>query len=154
MPGALDQISFRHLPPREFGDLDVEIAVQAAALNFKDVMNAMGLLPADAVEGGLTAGRLGLEVSGRVLRTGDGVDHVHEGDQIIARVPEGFCGRVITQADHVVRRPEHLSPQQAATVPLVYMTAWYSLCYLARMSRGETGAPPDRRAVRSFRSRR
>ena len=48
----------------------MEIAVEAAALNFKDVMNAMGLLPEAAVAGGLTAHRLGLEVAGRVLRTG------------------------------------------------------------------------------------
>ena len=48
-PGVLDHIAFRRMPPVEFGENDVEIAVQAAALNFKDVMNAMGLLPAHAV---------------------------------------------------------------------------------------------------------
>lgn len=137
-PGQLDQIVFRRRPPTVLGDEDVEIAVQAAALNFKDIMNAMGLLPEHAVAGGLTSHRLGLEVAGRVLRTGSKVRHVQADDEVIARVAEGFCGRVTTAGHHVVRRPERLTPQQAAAVPLVYITAWYSLCYLARMAPGET----------------
>lgn len=137
-PGQLDQIVFRRLPPTVLGAEDVEIAVQASALNFKDIMNAMGLLPEHAVAGGLTSHRLGLEVAGRVLRTGSKVRHVQADDEVIARVSEGFCGRVTTAGHHVVRRPERLTPQQAAAVPLVYITAWYSLCYLARMAPGET----------------
>ena len=140
-PGMLDRIVFRRLPHAELGDLgdgDVEIGVQAAALNFKDIMNAMGLLPRNAVAGGLTAHRLGLEVAGRVLRVGPKVRHVRAGDDVIARVAEGFCGRVIAPGHCVVHKPKQLTPQQAAAIPFVYMTAWYSLCHLARMARGET----------------
>jgi NADPH:quinone reductase-like Zn-dependent oxidoreductase/surfactin synthase thioesterase subunit/NADP-dependent 3-hydroxy acid dehydrogenase YdfG/acyl carrier protein len=116
----------------------VEIAVQAAALNFKDIMNAMGLLPANAVAGGLTGQRLGLEVAGRVLRMGRLVTHVQIGDEVIARVAEGFSGRVIAPQHCVARRPACLTPPQAAAVPVVFITAWYALCHLARMARGET----------------
>jgi hypothetical protein len=123
-PGMLDQMAFRQLPSSELGEEDVEIAVQAAALNFKDIMNAMGMLSENAVAGGLTGHRLGLEVAGRVLRTGRRVRHVQTGDEAIARVPEGFRGRVTTHAHYVVPRPEHLTPQQAVTIPLVYVTAW------------------------------
>lgn len=136
--GMLDQIVFRRLPHAEPGDEDVEIAVQAAALNFKDVMNAMGLLPANAVAGGLASDRLGLEVAGRVLRAGRLVRHVQAGDDVIARVAEGFSGRVIAPGHCVAKRPERLTPQQAAAIPVVYITAWYSLHHLARMARGET----------------
>lgn len=136
--GMLDQIVFRRLPHTEPGDEDVEIAVQAAALNFKDVMNAMGLLPANAVAGGLASDRLGLEVAGRVLRTGRLVRHVQAGDDVIARVAEGFSGRVIAPGHCVAKRPQRLTPQQAAAIPVVYITAWYSLHHLARMARGET----------------
>jgi len=135
--GVLDQIVFRRLPPGNPGEDEVEIAVRAAALNFKDVMNAMGLLPEKAVAGGLTAHRLGLEVAGRVLRTGCLVRHVQTGDEVIARVSEGFCGRVTTSGHYVVRQPATLTPLEAASIPLVYITAWYSLCYLARMKRSD-----------------
>jgi len=137
-PGMLENIVFRRVPPGVLGDDEVEIAVQAAALNFKDVMNAMGLLPAHAVSGGLAGQRLGLEVAGRVQRTGRLVRHVDAGDDVIGRVSEGFAGRVIAPGHCVARRPKSLTPQQAAAVPVVYITAWYSLCHLARMTRGET----------------
>ncbi len=136
-PGVLDQIVFRRLALGDPGAEDVEIAVKAAALNFKDIMNGMGLLPEHAVAGGLTAHRLGLEVAGTVLRTGSGVRHVKAGDEVIARVPEGFCGRVITPAKCVVQRPNNLTPQQAVAIPVVYVTAWYSLHRLARVQPGE-----------------
>jgi NADPH:quinone reductase-like Zn-dependent oxidoreductase/surfactin synthase thioesterase subunit/acyl carrier protein len=137
-PGLLDPIVFRRLEPSEPGDDEVEIAVEAAALNFKDIMNAMSVLPSNAMAGGLTAHRLGLEVAGRVLRTGRLVPHVQAGDDVIARVAEGFCGRAITPGKFVLPRPQQLTSVQAAAIPLVYITAWYSLCHLARMERGET----------------
>ena len=137
-PGMLDQIVFRRIAPSDPGEGEVEIAIKAAALNFKDITNAMGLLPEHAVAGGFTAHRLGQEVAGTVLRTGSGVRHVRAGDEVIARVSEGFRGRVTAPARCVVRRPECLTPQQAAAVPVAYVTAWYSLNHLARMSRGET----------------
>ncbi|WP_068136335.1 type I polyketide synthase [Roseimaritima ulvae] len=136
--GQLDQIVFRRQNPCQLADSDVEIAVQAAALNFKDVMNAMGLLPPHAVSGGLASDRLGLEISGQVLRVGSAVQHVKAGDNVIARVAEGFSGRVSVPGHCVAPRPSHLTPVQAAAIPVVYVTAWYSLCHLARMTRGET----------------
>lgn len=137
-PGLLDQIVFRRLPPADPGPEEVEIAVQAAGLNFKDIMNAMGMLSENAVSGGMSGNRLGLEAAGRVLRTGHLVDHVIPGDAVIARVADGFSGRVIAPASCVVRKPDRLTPQQAASVPAVYITAWYALYHLARLTRGET----------------
>ncbi|MDA1052331.1 MAG: SDR family NAD(P)-dependent oxidoreductase [Planctomycetota bacterium] len=136
--GMLDKIVFRRQSLNEPGEDEVEIAVQAAGLNFKDLMNAMGLLSDGAVSGGMAGSRLGLEVAGRVLRTGRLVGHVQSGDDVIARVGDGFSGRVTAPGHCVVRRPERLTALQAAAFPAVYITAWYSLCYLARMAAGET----------------
>src|SRR5262249_24510134 len=126
-PGVLDQIVFRRAAPADPAEGEVEIAVEAAGLNFKDVMNAMGLLPEQDAAGGLTAHRLGLEVAGRVLRTGPGFRDLAPGDVVMARVPEVFRGRVVTPAHCVFRTPEGLTPRQAAAIPLVFITAWYSL---------------------------
>ncbi len=137
-PGMLDQIVFRRIRSGEPGDDEVEIAVEATALNFKDIMNAMGLLPENAVSGGLASNRLGLEVAGRVLHTGLNVRHVKVGDDVIARVANGFSGRVTAPGHCVAPRPKQLTPLEGAAVPVVFITAWYSLCHLARMTRGET----------------
>ncbi len=137
-PGVLDQIVFRRVLPREPKEDEVEIAVQAAGLTFKDVMNAMRVLPEQAVAGGLTGPRLGMEVAGRVLRTGRRVVNVQAGDEVIARVDEGFRGRALALAHNVVKKPEQLTTLEAATIPLAFITAGYSLCHLARLARGET----------------
>jgi len=136
--GVLDQVVFRHLPLSELREDEVEIEVSAAALNFKDVVNALGLLPENAVSGGLAGHRLGVEVAGRVLRAGAKVLLLRAGDEVMARVASGFSGRVTAPAHCVVRRPERLSPQQAAAVPVIFITAWYSLCHLACLAPGET----------------
>ncbi len=137
-PGLLDHITFRRLLSTEPREDEVQISVQAAGLTYRDVMNAMGVLPDNAVAGGLTGQRLGLEVAGRVECVGPSVQNVQVGDEVIARVREGFCGRVTTPAHYVVRRPSHLSPVEAAAIPVVFVTAWYSLCHLARMDSGDT----------------
>ena len=136
--GGFDHVVFRRLQHSDPQALDVEIAVEAAGVNFKDIMNVMGMLPENAVAGGLTEKRLGLEIAGRVLRKGSLVQHVEVGDNVIACVAEGFCGRVTTPGHYVVRCPGTLTPVQAAAVPLSYVTAWYSLWHLARLARGET----------------
>ncbi len=61
-------------------------------------MNAMGLLPDNAAAGGMAGNRVGLEMSGRVLRTGSQVLHFATGHGVIARVADGFSGRVIAPA--------------------------------------------------------
>lgn len=136
-PGVLDNVDFRGIPARNPNDCEVEIEVRAAGLSFRDVINAMGMLPEKAVAGGLTEQRLGYDVAGRVVRLGQSVTHVKVGDEVIARVPEAFRGRVITSGAHVVPKPKSLTAQQAATIPLSFVTAWYS-CHVSRLSSGET----------------
>ncbi len=52
---------------------EVEIAVEATGLNFRDVMWMMSLLPDDVIEDGFSGANIGLECSGRVMRVGDAV---------------------------------------------------------------------------------
>ena len=64
----------QELPLEEEGDGvdEVEVQVEATALNFRDVMWAQGLLPRDLLEGGFAGPSLGMECSGVVSRAGSG----------------------------------------------------------------------------------
>ncbi len=66
--------------------------------------------------------------------------NVQVGDEVIARVPEGFRGRVTTPAQYVVRKPDRLTPLEAASARFSRLLSrpWYSLCHLARLTRGES----------------
>ncbi|HEX8112782.1 MAG TPA: beta-ketoacyl synthase N-terminal-like domain-containing protein, partial [Kofleriaceae bacterium] len=72
IPGILDTLGPREVIRRPPGPGEVQIEVVAAALNFKDVMMAMALLPPEATRGGYSLGMLGLECSGRITAVGDG----------------------------------------------------------------------------------
>lgn len=139
--GSLDSVELRQIVLPSPGDGEVEIEVHAAALNFKDIVNGMGVLPEKAVRGGLAGHQLGLEVSGRVVRAGGdgrGCNGLTVGQRVMARVTHGFSGRVIARADCVAPLPEHLSWEEGAAIPVVTLTAYYGLVHLGRMQEGDT----------------
>ncbi len=137
LAGQLRNLQWQAVPRREPGPGEVEIRAMAAGLNFRDVMYAMGLLADEAVEQGFAGASLGLEVAGRVLRCGPGVEHLRPGDEVLAFAGASFASHVVVPARAVARKPEHWSFAEAATVPTVFFTVWYALKHLARLQPGE-----------------
>lgn len=90
--GKFDDIVFRQQHSRVLGANEVGVEVHATGLNFKDVMNAMGLLSERATSGGLAGQKLGLEIAGRIMEVGDEVHNMKIGDPVMAQAPSGFGG--------------------------------------------------------------
>ena len=132
-PGVLDGLLLRAGDRRAPGPGEVEIAVEAAGLNFIDVMKAMGIYPG----AGDGPPALGGEIAGRITRVGEGVCGFQPGDEVMAFAPAGFSTHVCADAGRVARRPAGMSPAQASSVPIVFMTAWYGLVHLARIQPGD-----------------
>lgn len=131
--GVLDDLVLREARRRRPGTSEVELCVSAAGLNFRDVMKAMGLYP---TEGGRDAW-LGDECAGTVVRAGAGVEGLRPGDRVVA-FSSGTLRRFVTaQAAQVRTLPAGLSMEEAATIPIVFLTALYALKHLAQLSRGE-----------------
>lgn len=135
--GLLDSVQFRQFAPPILGPNEVEIAVKAAALNFKDVLNGTGLLSAESVAGGLVGAQLGLECSGIVTRVGASVRRFQVGDPVLGMAPRSIAGMAVTPEHCVVHKPNHLSFEEAATITIVYLTAYYCLMDQARIEPGE-----------------
>jgi acyl transferase domain-containing protein/NADPH:quinone reductase-like Zn-dependent oxidoreductase/acyl carrier protein len=136
-PGPLKNLVWRPDRLRAPGAGEVEIEVRAAALNFRDVMYAMGLLADEAVENGFAGAGMGMDVSGVVSAVGSGVTEVAPGSEVVAFAPAGFATRVVTSAGAVVAKPAEWSFEAAATVPTAFFTAYYALHHLARLREGE-----------------
>uniref|UniRef100_UPI0003618D2F type I polyketide synthase n=1 Tax=Nocardiopsis lucentensis TaxID=53441 RepID=UPI0003618D2F len=115
------------------GPGEVRVRVTASALNFIDVMKALGTYP-DPSGGDLFGG----ECAGRVTDVGEGVAGLEPGQRVVACVFGAIASHVTLSADHVRPVPDHIGDAEAATLPLVAMTAWYGLCDLARLEAGET----------------
>jgi acyl transferase domain-containing protein/protein-L-isoaspartate O-methyltransferase len=109
---------------------EIEIQVHASGLNFRDILNALGLYPGDP-------GFLGGECAGKITMIGEGVEGFEIGDPVIALVPGSFSQYVTINAAMVVPKPENLSFEEAATIPVVFLTAYYTLHHLAKISAGD-----------------
>ncbi|WP_394836501.1 SDR family NAD(P)-dependent oxidoreductase [Pendulispora rubella] len=103
---------------------EVEIAVETAGLNFLDVLSALGEIPG--------AG-LGCECAGRIARVGNGVSAFHVGDRVLALGMNAFATHVTAPEALVFPVPEGMSFEQAATLPIVHLTAYYALHHVARL---------------------
>jgi amino acid adenylation domain-containing protein len=132
-PGTFDGLQFQTMKRRTPEAHEVEIKVAAAALNFSDVMKALGLYPGVRDK----APRLGAECSGVITQVGVDVDDLRVGDEVLAVAPHSFASHVVTRAELVARKPSTLSFEQAAAVPIAFLTAYYAMEYLGRLQPGE-----------------
>ena len=135
-PGRLDRIAASALERRAPGPGEVEVEVEAAGLNFIDVLMAMGVYPGREAELGVAV-RLGGEHAGRVVAIGPDVSHVALGQRVIGLAPGSIASHVVVHATQVAAWPEALGAADAATLPTVWMTAWYALHDIGRITAGQ-----------------
>jgi NADPH:quinone reductase-like Zn-dependent oxidoreductase/SAM-dependent methyltransferase/acyl carrier protein len=131
--GHLDTLSFVPFRLPACGVDEVLIDVKAAGMNFRDVLKALALYPGEAPD----ARVFGDEVAGVVKAIGAGINHVEPGDRVFGLAVFGFASHSVARGGDVSRIPGGLSFEQAATLPVVFMTAWHALQNVARMRRGE-----------------
>ena len=109
---------------------EVRIEVQAAGLNFRDVLSTLGMLD------GATES-LGGECAGIVSALGPGVIGFSPGDAVFALAIGGLASSVCVPQAFVAHRPARLSIIQAAALPIACLTASYALEDLARLRQGD-----------------
>ncbi|WP_420188855.1 type I polyketide synthase [Saccharopolyspora spinosa] len=109
----------------------VRVGVRAAGVNFRDVLTVLGMYPGD--------NRLvGLEGAGVVLEVGPGVTGFVPGDRVFGIFEGGLGSLVVSDQRLLVKVPAGWSFEDAATVPVVFMTAYYGLKDLAGLRPGES----------------
>ena len=116
---------------------EVEIVVEATGLNFRDLMWTLSILPDDMLEDGFTGPTLGLECAGRIVRVGSSVKNFKVGDRVVTFAASAFSTHVTVPALHAAKLPASLSCEDAATIPVAFLTAYYSLVTLAALKKGE-----------------
>jgi NADPH:quinone reductase-like Zn-dependent oxidoreductase len=127
------------MPEPELRDGDVLIAGHAAGLNLLDSKIRDGefkpILPYR------TPFILGHDMAGTIVRVGPSVRRFKPGDEIYARPRDGRIGTfaqfiAVNEAD-VALKPRNLSMEEAASIPLVALTAWQALVEKAELKKGQ-----------------
>nr|CRL78406.1 beta-ketoacyl synthase [Mycolicibacterium malmesburyense] len=113
--GAIDnlRLSETELSPPAEGY--VQVRVQAAGLNFRDVLNVLGLYPGDP-------GPIGGDFAGVVTHVGDGVTDLEVGQHVYGFMQGAFASRFNVPAQLVAPVPDGLSAVAAATIPAAALT--------------------------------
>ena len=131
-PGLLDSIQFvdDNSLSDNLSDHSVEVEVKASGINFRDVMTALGQI---------SRYPLGCECSGVVSAVGKMVDDFRPGDHVIATVKSGSFSNVIrAQAEEVESIPHDIPFEVAAALPIAYLTAYWAVFKVARLSKDES----------------
>lgn len=119
--GAPDVLEVREAPDPAPGPGEVLVAVEAAGVNFADVLARQGLYP----DAPALPAVVGYEVAGTVAGLGDGVEGLVEGDPVIALTRfGGYSSHVIAPAAAVFPRPAGMSAEDGAAIPVNYLTAF------------------------------
>jgi acyl transferase domain-containing protein/NADPH:quinone reductase-like Zn-dependent oxidoreductase/acyl carrier protein len=113
--GAIDNLRLTEtdVPPPIAGQ--VQIRVEAAGLNFRDVLNVLGLYPGDP-------GMIGGDLAGIVTELGAGVTAFEVGQRVFGFMPGGFATRVNVPALFLSPVPHGWSAVAAATIPAGALT--------------------------------
>lgn len=133
-PGGPDalRIETRDLAPAGPGEVLIDVA--AAGVNRPDVFERMGLYPPPP---GAPDG-LGLEVSGHVRETGEGVTHVRPGDPVVALTAGGGYSDIArADAGCVLPAPQGVDLIDAAGLPETVFTVWSNVFDRARLQPAE-----------------
>ncbi|MEU8633539.1 SDR family NAD(P)-dependent oxidoreductase [Amycolatopsis sp. NPDC048633] len=109
----------------------VRISVRAAGVNFRDVLNTLGMYPGPATSPGL-------EGAGVVTAVGAGVTRFAPGDRVMGMFGGAFGPVAEVDERMLCRLPAGMSFAQGASVPVVFLTALYALTDLGDLRPGET----------------
>ncbi len=131
--GLIDSLHLTGFTMPECGPGEVLIKVRAAGMNFRDVLKALGLYPAETIDARI----FGDEVAGEVVAVGSGVTHVSPGDPVFGLAVFGLATHSLARAEDVRLIPEGLTFEEAATLPVAFMTAWHALKTVGRLKAGE-----------------
>ncbi|MFB9903089.1 type I polyketide synthase [Allokutzneria oryzae] len=109
---------------------EVRVALRAAGLNFRDVVLALGMVPGQEV--------LGSEGAGVVTEVGPGVTRFAPGDRVMGLFTGAFGPVGVTDQRLLATVPDEWSFSVAASVPVVFLTAYHALRHDAGLKAGES----------------
>ncbi len=129
--GGRITVELRDIPRPDPGPGQVLVRVRAAGLNRGEFIIGHSL----QAEGSAKAA--GMEAAGEVVACGAGVSGLKPGDAVMGRCGGGFAGFVLMDAREALPKPETLSWEQAAAVPLTGLVVHDMLVLQGHLQAGQ-----------------
>jgi len=135
--GAFDSLTFVEKARRAPGEGEIEIKIHATGVNVKDVLKTTGVFEQLSTYDSNLIAKLGIECSGVVVAKGKGVDEFEIGDEVMGLAYDSFASHTTARKEGLIHKPGHLTFDEAAAMPLSYLTAHYALVMLAKIKKGD-----------------
>ncbi len=135
--GSEDVFHYEDVPDPQIRPRQVLIKIKAASINRGDLGRREGTY------GGTTANAplpliLGWDVSGVIEGVGSEVTDRHVGQKVVATLAQGgYAELCAVNTVGTVPIPENLSYEEAASIPIVFLTSWFALLKVAKLQEGE-----------------
>jgi len=128
--GALGNLKPSHVSRSELGPEEALLVVRAVGINFRDVLNVLGMYPGDP-------GAPGGDCAGVVEAVGSSVKHLCPGDPVFGLAGGSLASHVHTPAETLVALPPCLSFEGAASMATVFITVDMAFERAAALGQGE-----------------
>ena len=143
--GLLSNLTLAPLEGQVPGPNEVEVQIKAVPVNFRDVLNALGMLQDyNEKRFGCTSAEdliFGWDASGTIVNVGEEVSRWKVGNEVVLVGPYGshgaFSSFITCSQDRLLAKPTNLNLVDAATVPGPFLTSYHGLYNLAKIQPGE-----------------
>jgi len=133
--GGVDVLRVEEKPDPKPGPGEILVDVRAAGLNFADILARQGLYP----DGPKKPCVMGYEVAGVISEVGQKVDPSIVGAEVLAMTRfGGQSDKVVVREKQLFEKPASLSFEEAAAVPVNYLTAWALLVVMGGLRKDES----------------
>ena len=133
--GDISVLKVEAKPDPSPGHGEVLIRVRAAGLNFADILSRQGLYPDSPPKPCV----MGYEVSGVVEAVGKDLSSSLQGKSVVALTRFGGQSELVTVKEtQIFEKPEQATFEQAAAIPVNYLTAYALLVVMGSLHAGES----------------
>tara|TARA_R110000868_G_scaffold306734_2_gene568064 strand:+ start:1259 stop:2290 length:1032 start_codon:yes stop_codon:yes gene_type:complete len=132
--GSYNVLEVQDVPDLSPKENELLIQVKASGINFADILARKGQYP----DGPKTPCVMGYEVSGIVKAVGNAVNKNWVGKEVIALCRfKGQAEQVVVKEQQVYEKPKKLTFEEAASIPVTYLTAWALLVAMGGLKKEE-----------------
>ncbi len=133
-PGGPEQLQIGEFPDPVPGESDILVQVSAAGVNRADILQRQGKYPPPPGAPPFP----GLEVAGVVVAVGSSCRRWKVGDRVCSILSGGgYAEKVVIPCELAMPVPEGLTDVEAAAIPEVFLTAYQTLIWIARLQKNE-----------------
>lgn len=140
-PGGIEYLKASEIEKPVIKEGEVLVKVKAISINPVDIKTRSGKAVYEKIKSDSPV-ILGWDISGEVVETASDVSEFKEGDQVFGMVNfpghgKAYAEYVAAPANHLAKKPDHLTHEDAAAATLAALTAWQVLVHQTKVKKGD-----------------